>query len=199
MRRIAIIFVLFFLTTTLQAQNPLLIANFGVQQVNNNILVSWEIRAGNQCLGLQIEHSIDSLNFVSIYDFQGICGAGSSNEKYDFLHANPISNSKNYYRLKLGNDGYSNISSIKFVKIEVAGYSLFPNPVASSSKLYFSNTNKSMSLTIISSSGAEVYKAVNIEDSEFSFRNLFLSPGVYLFTLISDNGSSKINGKFIVQ
>ena len=199
MRKLFSCFVIFLLINNAKAQPPSLLADFGIQRVNDKILVSWEINSGNQCLGLQVEHSYDSINFAPIYDYQGICGAGSTNEKYDYLHSNPLSNSINYYRLKLGNGGYSKIESVKFVKVESLGYSLFPNPISQNSKLYFYNNNELFTLSIYSISGAKIYSLDNITDSEISLYDLFLTQGMYFFRLTNNTSNSAIKGKFIVQ
>lgn len=99
-------FVLFFsiictLLSTWQS-NPTL-ANFSAQQISNSVNISWTVKAGFSCTDVNVEHSTDSINFISIYTYPGVCGATSEDQDYDFVQQNPDKNTNNYtisyYRL----------------------------------------------------------------------------------------------------
>jgi len=180
-----------------KAQNPPMLVAFEVNRFQNSIIVNWEIESGNLCSGLQVEHSSDSINFTSIYDYPGVCGSSTANERYTFTHANPITNSKNYYRINLGTNGISEILSITFVKVEEDGYALFPMPVESNSKIYFSNdNNETVDFFVFNSAGAEVIKQEGLKTNEIGLGKLTLPLGIYHFNILI--GKHKIEGKFIV-
>lgn len=193
------IFVLIFLVSAFysKAQNPPMLLAFEVNRFQNEVVVTWEIESGNLCSGVQVEHSSDSISFTSIYDYPGVCGSSTANERYTFSHTNPISNAKNYYRINLGTNGISEILSITFVKVEEDGYALFPMPVEPSSKLYFSNdNNETLDFLVFNSSGAEVIKQEGLKTNEINLGKLQLPVGIYHFNILI--GKRKIEGKFVI-
>jgi hypothetical protein len=188
---------LILLTIILKAQNPPMLLSFELNRFQNELLVTWEIESGNLCTGLKVEHSSDSINFTSIYEYPGICGSSTANERYSFSHTNPIANARNYYRINLNTNGVSDILGITFIKLEESGYALFPMPIESGSKLYFSNDNNGTAdFSIYNSSGALVLKTEGLKTNEISLDEINLPVGVYHFKIkVADR---KIEGKFIV-
>jgi hypothetical protein len=171
---------------------------FELNRYQNTVVVTWEIESGNLCSGVQVEHSSDSINFTSIYDYPGVCGSSTANERYSFSHTNPISNAKNYYRINLGTNGISEVLSITFVKVEENGYALFPMPLESGSKIYFSNdNNETVAIAIYNSSGAIAYQSKPTKTNEFNLGNIPLPIGLYHFIIIMADKKS-VEGKFVV-
>ena len=197
MKKYALIVILFLLVFVVKAQNPSMLLSFEVNRFQNEVVVTWEIESGNLCSGVQVEHSSDSINFTSMYDYPGVCGSSTANERYTFSHTNPISNAKNYYRINLGTNGISEVLSITFIKVEEDGYTLFPMPLESNSKLYFSNDNsESLDFFVFNSAGAEVIKQEGLKTNEISLGKLALPIGIYHFNILI--GKRKIEGKFVV-
>lgn len=182
----------------MKAQTSPILVFFEVNRYQNKIIIDWEIAGGNLCTGLKVEHSTDSLNFVSIYDYPGICGSSTSNEKYSYTHTNPVPNTRNYYRINLNTNGYSEILGITFIKLEDNGYALFPMPLESGSWLYFINDNKEdATIVIYNSSGRKIFEQELLKTNEVYLGNLSLPLGVYHFNiLITDQ--KKVEGKFVV-
>lgn len=182
----------------IKAQNPSMLLTFEVNRFQNEVVVTWEIESGNLCSGVQVEHSSDSINFSSIYDYPGVCGSSTANERYTFSHTNPVSNATNYYRINLGTNGISEILAITFIKLEEDGYALFPMPVELNSKIYFSNDNNAtVAISIYNSSGAIAYQSEPTKTNEFSLGSIPLTLGVYHFRISRDDGKD-IEGKFLV-
>lgn len=191
----AILFLSFFV---IKAQNPPMLVAFEVNRFQNQVVVTWEIESGNLCSGVQVEHSSDSINFTSIYDYPGVCGSSTANERYSFSHTNPISNAKNYYRINLGANGVSEVLSIMFVKVEENGYALFPMPIEPNSKLYFSNdNNETVGIVIYNSTGAITYQSKPTKANEFNLGNIPLPIGLYHFSVVMAD-KKNIDGKFVV-
>ena len=182
----------------LKAQSPPMLVSFEVNRYQNSVLIDWEIAAGNFCTGLKVEHSSDSVNFVSIYDYPGVCGNTAVNERYSFLHTNPVGNARNYYRINLNTNGISDILGITFIKLEGTGYALFPMPLSTSSKLYFNNDQKENATIIIyNSAGAKVYERAGIKNDEVYMGDLTLPVGLYHFNLVIAE-KRNVEGKFVV-
>lgn len=198
MKKYILLFIFFSGSILVQAQNPPMLLSFEVNRFQNEVIVSWELESGNLCSGVQVEHSLDSVSFTSIYNYPGVCGSSTANERYAFSHTNPISNAKNYYRINLGTNGISEVLSITFVKVEEDGYTLFPMPIESNSKLYFSNDNsETAALVIYNSSGLNVYQSKPLKTNEFNLGNIKFAIGVYHFNIIRAD-KKNIEGKFVV-
>jgi hypothetical protein len=197
MKKYILTAILFLPLLAIKAQNPPMLLSFELNRFQNELLVTWEIESGNLCTGLKVEHSSDSINFTSIYEYPGICGSSTANERYSFSHTNPIANARNYYRINLNTNGVSAILGITFIKLEESGYALFPMPIESGSKLYFSNdNNETTDFSIYNSSGAVVLSVEGLKTNELSLDELNLPLGVYHFKIMV--ADRKIEGKFIV-
>jgi len=197
MKKYILTAILFLPLLAIKAQNPPMLLSFELNRFQNELLVTWEIESGNLCTGLKVEHSSDSINFTSIYEYPGICGSSTANERYSFSHTNPIANARNYYRINLNTNGVSAILGITFIKLEESGYALFPMPIESGSKLYFSNdNNETTDFSIYNSSGAVVLSIEGLKTNELSLDELNLPLGVYHFKIMV--ADRKIEGKFIV-
>ena len=182
----------------LKAQNPPMLLSFEVNRYQNEVIVSWEIAGGSLCSGLQVEHSVDSANFTSIYDYPGVCGSSTASERYTFAHINPSVNKKNYYRINLSTNGISEILSITFVKLEENGYALFPMPIEPNSRIFFSNDNNETAVIVVyNSSGAIAYQSKSTKTNEFNLGNLSLPLGLYHFSIIMADRKNLV-GKFVV-
>jgi hypothetical protein len=198
MRKYIAISSLFFCALFVKAQNPSFLLSFDINRYQNSIIINWEIEGGNLCAELKVEHSTDSVNYVSIYEYPGICGNSTSNEKYSFTHSNPVNNSRNYYRINLNASGNSGTLGITFVKLEETGYVIFPMPLEQGSKLYFSNDNdQQASFAVHNSSGSRVMYLEGIRNNEIDLGRSVFPAGVYYFTIRVENDPA-IEGKFII-
>ncbi|MEO8088169.1 MAG: T9SS type A sorting domain-containing protein [Bacteroidota bacterium] len=173
---------------------------FSPEQVESHILLNFTISAGNTCNGIQIYRSTDSVNFEEIGDIQGICGSSDHNESYNFNDASPVKNKINYYRLQLGNLGYSNIIKIEFIDFSTTGFVLYPNPLNEHSKIYYANSSReTMSLQIFSASGSILFISENSGANGLEIPVEKLEQGIYFFTISSGSGNTiKYTGRFLV-
>ena len=124
---------MFFAAGNLQAQFEL--NYFFVNQQNQNIVLSWEVKQGSTCNGMQIERSSDSVNYLFIGEIDGICGSGAVAQKFEFTDINPVPFKKNYYRLVAGT-GESFYQSLFYSYVEESFF-MAPNPITLSDMVYF--------------------------------------------------------------
>ena len=170
---------------------------FSAQQASNDVLISFTIRGGVTCQGVQVMRSSDNINFVSIYDIQGVCGNLSFDETYNWTDATPHQNQNNYYRVDLGSLGISSdIITVPFIKYNGSGYHMFPNPCKNDCRIYFSNANHAPHQYIIfDGTGSVVYSGETDGDEIYVDSNL-LSSGIYRF-IVYQNSESRFNGNFV--
>jgi len=105
------------------------IQNFHVFASGANVGVRFTITQGPQCSGYTIYHSTDSINFIQIYDFPGVCGDQNSNQEYSYTHTAPALNQVNYYKVTIFPTENSNIERIYVSNQPKASMLAYPNPV----------------------------------------------------------------------
>ena len=199
LRRILIIIVIFASNPRAFAQEHSILGSFFAKEINGKALLNWHIKAGSSCNGIQIFRSTDSIHFSQIWDIQGVCGNISEPQNYNFTDNNPVKNKVNYYRLELGNTGFSHVVSVEVTDINNGAYQIRPNPVNSEFKIYFDNDKaQEQQLIIYNMSGVQVF-------SSFTNENIFLldagilPSGLFLFTISTPENLPTLHGKLIVQ
>lgn len=197
MRR-AFFIALLFVTHHIIAQNEDVVGYFNSAELNGKVLLTWNIKQGNTCNGVKIEHSIDSLNFTEVGSIEGVCGSASANTPYEFTHQTPVMNAVNYYRLWLGGIGYSWIISEKIIGINENGFTIAPHPITEASVLYLENSNNAeYTMTVYSLSGAKVHSS-EINSNEINLGEIGFESGFHYFEIMNKGTSTTIRGKFLV-
>jgi hypothetical protein len=181
------------------AQNEDVIEGLTATEFNGKVLLTWSIKQGNTCNGVQILRSLDSVNFTQIGSIEGICGSTAEKIDYEFTDLFPEKNAINYYRLSLGGIGFSWIVSTELIDIGGSNYMIRPNPISDSSELFFDNeTNDLIHVNIYSQEGVLV-KTISTNDEMVYLRKSEFKSGMYFFTLLSDNRDLQVSGKFLVD
>ncbi len=180
------------------AQNDTILSKFNANVVGEKVLLSWRIKAGNTCNGIDVYRSTDSLNYTLIGSVEGICGNVSFPTDYEYFDVSPVENSKNYYRLGLGGNGFSRVISTWYFDLTKRDYILSPNPVLESSVLRFKNdAGLNVELLVFDLMGKLKFRETTNSDNFILFSSMF-DPGEYLFQLHSeDHESEPISGKVV--
>ena len=170
---------------------------FSVQQISNSIKISWIVRSGYSCTDVNVEHSLDSSNFISIYTYPGVCGSVSKDEEYYFIQQDPAMNTKNYYRINLGNYGYSEVLQITFFNYGNTGCNVVPNPIGNAGMIKFNNPgNTKFNLEVSDSMGIRAYSQEIFTD-KIELSSLIFSSGLYFFRLY--NANENFVGRFVAR
>jgi hypothetical protein len=178
------------------AQDNAELEQFSVYEVNGKAYLYWVITAGTSCNGIAVERSETNAGFQEIYDIPGVCGSVSSLQAYDFTDQSPVFNKPSYYRLRLGNGGYSPTAMITIFSVSDEGYIVRPNPVNNISRIYFENKKgEEKTWQLFSSSGTQILQE-STRENNFSIPIQNLSSGVYLFTIRGP--ASVITGRFVI-
>ncbi len=181
-----------------QAQNEEIIESFSAEVYNESVLINFRINSGYTCNGIDVLHSSDSVNFSPVNTFEGICGSTTESIAYEYTHANPVKNIKNYYRLYLGGTGFSWV--INVLVIDLTNSSLIkPNPLLSTSELIFENNTITDHQLVISNMYGQIVFSETTNGSSFLLsRNDFVQ-GVYLYSIIDKEKGNRITGRLMVQ
>lgn len=162
-----------------------------------SVFMSIAIKAGSICQGILIERSTDSIQFSEIGSIAGVCGSSTADVRYTFTDISPVPNSTNYYRLRFGENGFSEVVSVLYVEL-LNNFKLFPNPANRVATLWFSNTNReNYSLLVVDATGKIVWQQSGIKDNKISLEVASFLPGIYFFQLSSTTGQT-IKGKLVV-
>ncbi len=123
-----------------KAQEPLVA--YAATSIKDGVLISFIMRGGFSCNGINIERSEDSVSFSVIGDIEGICGNPDFDVPFSFIDPLPLPNRKNFYRLDMMQLGYSPVLSVFFFKTNTLGILIFPNPCIEKCSLYFENAKQ---------------------------------------------------------
>lgn len=191
--------ILFFLNVlAAEAQVGDTIVNFRAEELNGNVYLTWSIKQGFTCNGVDVYRSVDSVNFTKIGDIEGICGSTAASIAYDFTDQFPEKNTRNFYRLSLGGLLNSHAISIDIIDISANKYLVVPNPVNFKSTLYFENAASVIcELTIMDERGVQIISETSTGET-FQLRASDYAGGVYWFKIAYANDNPPIIGRFLV-
>ena len=180
------------------AQDLPYLNSFSLSEINGKVYLQWIIASGNTCDGVRVYRSADAENFEQIGQIAGICGSPFSAVSYDFWDTLPLINTTSYYRLELGNLGFSNIQSVQLFDFSSKTYQIIPHPATAESIIYFKNESfEVFTLRIFNQTGEQLYE-VQTKTNEFRLQPAKLESGGYIFTLINASGNKVIQGKLVV-
>jgi hypothetical protein len=181
-------------TTKISAQlNPSL-DNYSISQSNGQVYIYWVLSAGFTCDGIRVFRGADSLMFHQVGRIPGICGSPDFAVAFDFTDSNPVLNAVNYYRLELGNFGFTSVIAIYVVDFKDKGYLLFPNPAHAEVKIEFENPGFSNhKLEVFNLNGGLVYQAESNE-TNFVLNTINWRAGMYVFIIVDELNERVIRG-----
>lgn len=105
------------------------IQNFNTFVAGTSVGIRFTIIKGPQCSGYTIYHSIDSINFIQIYNFPGVCGDQNVNQDISYTHSSPALNQVNYYKVELIPVETTPVNRIYVSDQPKVKMLVYPNPV----------------------------------------------------------------------
>lgn len=183
-----------------------IIEELTARQLGDGIIVRWKIGQGNSCIDMNIERSTDSVNYLKIGEYRGLCGSNDSDTHYEwFDNAELNVNSGYWYRINASNGTVvSKPASVQFRDSNAGAVSIVPNPMISSSVIYYANTTgDKVQLLLFDMSGRLLYRSEKSAANQFNIDNSYgrtgnLLPGTYLVKILSE-GQVKASEKLQVN
>lgn len=183
----------------LHAQTEILVENFSLFEDEAEINLTWILKAGSICNGVEIQRSLDGTNFERVGRIPGVCGDVTSPVRYDYIDETPVLNRINFYRLLTDDLIISPVISIEVVELGKGGSLVRPNPVVDESRLYFDNArNEVHHLALFDQRG-------NLVREQESFLEYFLidgktlGPGLYFFQIRKKEELVTVRGRLLIQ
>jgi len=181
---------------------PVELTSFSAILRDKEVLLNWSTATEVNNYGFDVERKNPPLNPIRGGGFEKIGfveGHGNSNspKSYDFVDKTEIYG-MHYYRLKqIDNDGSFEYSDVVEVNVPILqDYAIleqnYPNPFNPETKIRFTvNDNTHVSLRIFDAVGGEIAEIFNdkVESGRIyvvNFSGLYLSSGVYFYSLISE-------------
>lgn len=185
-------------TDTLAQDLPYL-NSFSLSEINGKVYLQWIIASGNTCDGVYVYRSADGENFEEIGKIGGICGSPYSAVSYDYWDSLPLLNTTSYYRLELGNLGFSDILAVQLFDFSKNPYQIIPHPATAETVIYFDNPSLELfTLQIFYQNGQQLYEA-QTASREFKLKQAQLDAGLYVFVIRNSKGTTSIKGKLIAR
>jgi hypothetical protein len=193
-----IAFVFLFFTLSSFGQNEDVIGGFTATEFNGKVLLSWAVKQGNTCNGIQILRSTDSVNFSPIGSINGICGSTQGDTPYEFTDIAPIKNAINYYRLNMGGIGFSVIVSAEVIDIAENNYLLRPNPIETNSELHFQNDASNTVVVSIYDLNGNLHSRIETIEEMILLSSDSFEAGPYFFVVEDLVRNTQVRGRFVV-
>lgn len=186
------------LSITTASSQSIILKSFSLSQIDESVFLRWTILEGETCNGIIVYRSTDNLNFQQIGDIAGVCGSPDFAQSFEFIDAHPEKNKTNFYKLELGNTGFSDVRSIEVIALNKDGVLILPNPASESTTVYFKNEyNSPHTFRLYSATGALIFE-IEERTKLFLVNTSILKAGVYIFTISETGESAEANGKIIV-
>jgi hypothetical protein len=169
------------------------------------VAINWSTASESNNKYFDVEKSFDGSNWTAI---NSLISAGNSStvKNYSSYDAKPAAG-YNYYRIKqVDTDGkfkYSSVAKVK-ISIEKTGVSVLANPFVNNITVDFlSNINQKLNVRLMDVSGKQMAIEkwqINKGSTRLSLNNVAnLQRGMYIFTVVDDNGNVIYNNKLIKQ
>lgn len=180
-----------------QSTHPILRDFYG-RQVDNGIELTWVIKGGNTCQGAYIQRFEADSFFMEIGEYDGVCGSTLGDESYTFTDTAPLLNQTNYYRLELGQQGFTNVIQVDYYKYNDKGYIILGNPMIEQTEIVFENTSGNAHDIALYDMGGNLIMQKPTDKDRVTLYNLGLPAGIYLF-VIKEGEQALIKGKILVM
>lgn len=183
------------LASAAQAQ---VLRDFRVYPAQSALVFTWTLSTGSTCQNLQVEQSLDSVNFETIHIYPGVCGSPTEEQTYYWTHSEPVLNRTVWYRLILGPTSQSDVVVYRFMNYGSSGVLVFPNPVQQGSSIFVRDIVRGpVTLSLMNLQG-NVILQTELRQSEFPLDAVVFPQGKYLYRLEWPDGTRR-SGALIVN
>lgn len=185
-------------TGQLLAQDSI-VKDFITVQFEGKVQMSWVIQSGNTCDGIRVFRSQDGINYEQIGSIPGICGSPYASIAYDFTDTSPLLNQLNYYKLELGNLGFSRVARMFVVDLTQKAYLIIPHPAVGTTKIFIDNPLQKEYELVLRDAGGKIVGTTTTNTSYFELYVNDLTNGMYIFSISNEGEQKIINGKLVVH
>jgi hypothetical protein len=198
LRIMIFVLVQLYLTNNTHAQQDFL-NDFTITNNNGVVLMKWVIASGVTCDGVRVFRSSDDIFYEQIGRIEGICGSPYSAVSYEFNDSLPQMNQVNYYKLELGNIGFSPVRALLIIDFSEQNFQIIPNPAKEYCNIHFQNSMSQLhSMQLFDMSG-KLFLELQTNESSFYLNTSELKPQIYVFRIINNANRSFVSGRIAVK
>jgi len=173
---------------------PIKLQNISVSRIGNKNLIEWISAIETNGAYFEVQRSTDAKNFVAIAEIN----SSGNNSKYSYSDHIQQNNTA-YYRLKMvdksGSFTYSSVVSAKAINHQ---FTISPNPAKDFATINFNNTIDAATVSVRNLNGKTILEqSINSSFNTFKLNTQSLSPGVYVVTIATNEGS--YNEKLLIS
>lgn len=179
------------------SQPHALLQDFSGYQQERQLVLRWTFRSGSLCEGTRIERSSDGYIYQQIGEVPGICGNQETAFTYTFTDSLPKTNAINYYRLELGNFGFTSVIGVEHITTGSNGFVVLNSDTGLTSVFFKQVPGKKSNAVIYSSSGKRVLETT-IEGNSLQIPPGRLAAGIYIL-LLSFADNTAVSGSFAIH
>jgi len=178
-----------------QGLHPIL-DSFTLRRNGNEINTNFGIIGGASCVGVELQRSIDSVNFEVVAFISGICGGTDQTEFYSIGDVDPVPNVINLYRLNLGSEGKSGVVGIFFLPLQ-SGIAVYPNPAKDFINILIDNPlRKTYFLSITNTSAQVIFESAALNNDEVKIQTFHFNKGIHVVNVQFEDGEVR-QSKFL--
>jgi len=185
-------------TTQLHAQELPYLNTFSASETNGKVYLHWIISSGNTCDGVRVFRSSDGVQYNQIGEISGICGSPYSDVSYEYWDTLPLLNTTSYYKLELGNLGFSLVETLQIYDFSIQSYQLVPHPFSTGGTITFKNPSFEMARLRIFNLHGHLVLEDEQNDNKFQIPVGILKAGIYVFEIVTSERKFLAKGKLIV-
>ena len=195
MKKILLFLFTISISVALSAQSDLLV-NFTGQQIENYLSLSFTVKRGITCTGAEVQRSLDDIQYETIITIEGVCGSDSSEQSYFVLDPTAAKNQYNYYRIHMGQLGFSQSIKLWFVDYGNA-FAVISNPDGSAT-VYFSNPDHHNLMFSLFNLQGQILQTIQTNGDAINLsRELF--PSLVYFFRVANEHQALFSGKIAVR
>jgi hypothetical protein len=181
-----------------QSEEHPYIKSFDLTVLDGRIHVVWTMQGGSTCDGSEVLRSTDGVDFAAIHSISGICGDAQLDVPFGWTDEAPREFSTLYYRIKLGNQGFSSVKSVAFTQLTSSDQRFYPSPVQDEATLLLNvPSSAQVDLWVFDASGRVVLERTGLAGREHRISLFGEASGLYSYLAVSDG--KRFTGTFVKE
>ncbi len=147
------------------------------RQSGNGIELSWVMSRGVECLGIDVQRSVNGEAFERVFAIGGVCGSAERPEPYRFFDEALKASGLYTYQLSFGSIGEAEVSST-FQVVWESGLSLLPT--AGGHQLRVEGVQGQFDIAVFNLEGRRVFQQQSVFQADFLLPTGAWPKGIYI-------------------
>lgn len=174
------------------------IRSFDLTVLDGRVLVAWTMQGGSTCDGSEVLRSANGADFTAVHRIEGICGDATLDVPFSWIDDAPPEFSTLFYRIKLGNEGYTSIKSVEFTQLTTSQQRFFPSPMREEATLLLNvPASARVDLLIFDMNGRIVWEREGLVGREHRLALPGVQAGIYGYQARVDGRT--FQGRFVKE